>query len=333
MGDWLSHFDVDFYRNHQHTEEGADLAALDNERLYEHFTQVGWREGRAYSRFIHSFLDADFYLKEYPELDLKTPGDAHRHWNYEGFYENRFPNETTKLVAGSRFHLFQFGKVGSHSVMDALRSAGHSELIMHLHWPTDLMSVYPDCIFSYEKVINRTQGRTVNFITGVRDPFERMISGYFQTHLSQGRVDASPEHIARIRDDVSRVYFDRGDVRAVLGWFDHGFFRNVDVYAYDFDASAGYTVIEAAGLRIFLYRLDKLSQLGRQLSDFVGLELNLRVVNAARDKAYSGLHRQVMERLKFSAEDVKAVLSSQFTSHFFTEPEVRRMADRWGRAS
>lgn len=328
IGQWLKHFDVEFYRTHPHWEGHADLEQFDHEHLRRHFIETGWREGRAYSRFLHSFIAPDFYCREYPELGLNSPQDAARHWMYEGFYEGRIPNAVTKDVLESEFHLFQFGKVGSKSIEQALRVAGHDRTILHLHWPSDMLTTYPDCMFSYEEVVARDPEKPIRFITGVRDPFERIISGYFQSNPNVAQA-GSIKTVGEISDAIVTSYFSSGQVDWILGWFAHQFFRGIDVFSSDFDKSAGYTVLECNHAKVFLYRMENLPHLEEPLSRFTGLPIRLQRVNTATDKAYSGLYKEVIETLRFSEADVDLVMNSQLVRHFYSEQEIERMRERW----
>lgn len=328
VAQWLRHFDVEFYRTHRHWDDQADLEHFDYEWLRCHFIATGWLEGRSYSRFLHAFIDPDFYCREYPELGLKNPKDATRHWMYEGFYEGRIPNSVTKDLVESEFHLFQFGKVGSKSIEQALRAAGHTRAIVHLHWPSDMITSYPDCMFSYQEVIARDPGRAIKFITGVRDPFERFISGYFQSNPNVNQPGAT-RSAEEIREAIVISYFTLGQADWILEWFAHGFFRGIDVYASEFDRSAGYTIIEQNHAKVFLYRMENLPRLEEPLSQFAGLPLRFDRINTATGKAYSEIYKEVVATLRFPQADVERVLDSRFARHFYTEQEIETMRQRW----
>lgn len=328
MGQWLEHFDAEFYRTHPHCGEHSDLEHFNREQLYKHFIETGWVEGRSYSRYLQAFIDPAFYRSHYPELALTSPKDAVRHWMYDGYYEGRIPNCVTRDIMESEFHLFQFGKVGSKSIKQALRAAGHTRAIVHVHWPSDMLTSYPDCLLSYREVIARDPEKLIKFITGVRDPFERFISGYFQSHPNVTEA-GTMKSAAEIRDAIVKSYFTLGQADWILEWFAHGFFRGIDVYSSEFDRSAGYTVIEQNHAKVFLYRMENLPRLEEPLSQFAGLPLRLERVNTATDKAYSALYRHVVATLLFPKSDVERVLDSRFVRHFYDGQEIERMRQRW----
>jgi hypothetical protein len=329
IAQWLRYFDADYYRTHKHVGDHSDLEHLDRAGLYRHFIETGWREGRIYSHFLHSFIQPDFYQRRYPELGLTSPQEALQHWMYEGFYEDRIPNEVTQLLLDARIHLFQFGKVGSKAIERALYDAGHDRHVVHLHWPSDMLTTYPDSILSYQEIIRREPRASLTFITGVRDPIERIIAGYFETASSVDESELVQTPVERLGDAITEEYFRADWMELVLGWFEHGYFRDVDVYAYPFDSSAGYSIISEPGTTIFLYKLEDLPSIGNRLSELVGLDLKLQRVNASGDKPYGQLYRAAIDAIQFDRKDVDRVMSSKLVRHFYSKQEIDQMRERW----
>jgi hypothetical protein len=327
IAQWLRHFDVEFYRTFPHDHGHADLMHLDERALVKHFIETGWTEGRPYSRFIYSFLDPEFYIQRYPELGLMSLAEAGNHWMFEGFYEGRVPNAPMQSILDSEIHLFQFGKVGSKTIEKALLDAGHDQLVVHLHWPSDMLMTYPYCLLSYEEVVRREPRKLLKFITGVRDPISRLVSAHFQSQVSN--VDLSELTVEDIVESMTYTYFSLGQIDFVLDWFDHQFFRGIDVFDIEFDVETGYTIIERDDTRVFLYRVENLSCLKDPLSRFVDLPIKLASVNRSEDKSYRELYGRVVELLKIPPRDLERVLTSKLVRHFYSPSEIDRMYDRW----
>jgi hypothetical protein len=329
LGDWLRYFDSEFYRTHGHLEGIPDLAALNRQDLVNHFVNRGWQEGRSYSQFLYCFVDPAFYRSAYPELALKTDAHAVTHWMYEGYFEGRIPNLITKKLLEADFHLFQFGKVGSKAIEHAIYAAGCTDLVPHVHFGADLLVNYPDCPFTYREVIRRAE--KVSFITGVREPLERFVSGYFQSNfecsIRHGEDVAAEEIIQQIRKNADSAQLDD-----LLNWFDHDFFSDIDIYSKDFDRTRGHAVYQNGKSRLFLYRFDFLSELTSPLSDFTRLPLRISPVNRAADKNYGPLYSQVIGAIRFPKSVVERVSESQLVRHFYSEHEIERLVDRWSEA-
>jgi hypothetical protein len=328
MSQWLRHLDLQFYRTHGHAGGIADLSHLSDDELRSHFITNGWREGRSYSKFLHTFIDSGFYIREYPELGLKDDGSAMKHWMYAGFFEGRMPNAVTKAVWNSEFHLFQFGKVGSKTVQQALTAAGYKQLVVHVHWPSEFIKSYPACIFGYDEIISRDPHRTLNFITGVRDPFSRIISGYFQErHDITDKTGMSSEQL--VSGKYIEDFFRTGQTYLILDWFDHKYFRDVDIYDHPFDTTRGFSVIEKNNARVFLYRLDKLDGLESELSRFTGLNIRIERANVTVGKPYAPLYQDAVSSVRFTESQVDQVLNSTLVGHCFTPQEIDLMRKRW----
>jgi hypothetical protein len=330
---WLRHFDLHFYRSHGHCDGTADLAHLDERALVHHFVHQGWREGRSYNRFFHSFIDPTFYCARYPELgfDPGRPGEAIRHWMYYGVYEGRIPNRTTQTMVDADLYLFQMGKVGSKSIESAIRRAtGSTALIPHFHWANQLINTYPDCFFDLGQIIDQPRKAKRLVIAGVREPISRVLSGQFQAVGEAESSRRSEDMLALLgRSPEEAVHAIAGDVELITGWFDHRFFCGLDVYATPFDAAAGHAVLENDKLRVFVYRQDRLRECWPALSEFVGHELPWTETNRTADKAVNGDYRRIADTVRLPAGYLEQVFDSRYARHFFTEPERRQLIQRW----
>jgi hypothetical protein len=321
---WLRHFDSEYYRTFGHHWGVCDLVHLKEDELIRHFVQQGWRERRSYNGFFYAFIDPDFYATRYPELDLKTPRDAIAHWMYFGVYEGRIPNGVTEEIVSAPFHLFQMGRVGSKSIQSALQAAGVNGTIPHLHWASEAIRTYPDCFLSYQEVVNHPQARTVRFISGVRDPISRLISGYCQSAgdpgSTLGALAADPDAL------VDRLpAFIEADYPKITDWFQHGYFRSIDVYAEPFPREQGHTVLTAGGASIFLYRFDALHRLAEPLGAFCGLDVKLGTTN---DRPQAALYDRMMAQ-RFSRELVERIFNTRYCRHFYGEAEISKFIARY----
>lgn len=330
---WLRHFDLHFYRTHVHCGDAPDLAHLDDRQLVQHFIHQGWREGRSYNRFFHCFIAPDFYCRRYPELGLDParPGDAVRHWMYHGVYEGRIPNRTTESLVDADLYLFQMGKVGSKSIEAAIRQAtGSTALIPHFHWANQLINMHHDCFFDLEQIVNRPREHRRMFISGVREPIARVLSGYFQS-ITESESSLRSGHMQALLagNPDQAASFVADDIRLITDWFNHQFFCGLDVYAVPFDPAAGYAIVENDKVRVFVYRQDKLRDCWPALSSFVGHELPWVEANRTADKAVNTDYRQIIDGVRFPAAFLEQAFDTVYARHFFSEPERRQLIQRW----
>jgi hypothetical protein len=327
---WIRNFDAEFYRTHGHFHGVADLAHLSGDELLKHFVEQGWMERRSYNRFFYSFIDPEYYSHKYSDLEFSHFGEAISHWMYFGVYENKIPNVVTQALFDAPVHLFQMGKVGSKSIEMALRDAGHDHLIPHLHWANEMIQSYPDCFYSYEEMLALPRSKPLKFISGIRDPIERVVSGLFESAESakssleigelNDLVDSGAEALSR---------FVANAVDPVLRWFDHRYFCDLDVYDQSFNVAQGYGLIEGAAASVFLYRVDKLADCWAPLGEFVGLPLNPTSTNESEKKEYSSLYKKALSQVRFSREFMEYVLGSRYCQTFFDESERKAMGKRF----
>jgi hypothetical protein len=324
---YLRYFDIDFYRTHKHSKGQADLEHLTRVEAAKHFVLQGWRERRAYSRFLHAFCETAFYLEAYPELNLEPDGGAMQHWMYEGFLEGRDPNRVTQQLREATYHVFNMGKCGSRSVVEAIRQAAPAATVVHAHASANFAQIYPDCFWSYPELLARNP-KPVRFVAGVRDPFSRAVAGYLQDYqpaILSGKLAWTDELLSRMLAEMTAA------LKVIVSWFDHGFHCGIDVYASPFDTDRGHTVYGSGGRQAFVYKLDKLPQLEQPLGEFLDLPINLERHNVAADKGSSmeAFHAETYRSIRFRHEIVTETLASRFVRQFYTADEIEALRDRW----
>jgi hypothetical protein len=316
---WIRNFDSHFYRTHGHFDGFADLENLSDSELLLHFISTGHAERRSYNQFLYSFIDPVFYRERYRELRLGDDADAVRHWMYFGAYEGRSPNEPTQRLIDADVHLFQMGRVGSKSIEAALYASGHDRLVPHLHWKNEILYTYPDSFYGYEELVKLGNGRKI-FISGVRNPIDRLVSGLFNSAL-EAKSTVSVEFLFSLlkRPQFELDYFIEPHLTRILDWFDHQYFLSIDVFAQPFDIDAGYTVIEAPNATVLLYRFDRLDEIWPRISDVTGRELPRVHVN---EGGRTGLRPQIeafRDRLRLGEELRERIAQSRYTRHFFAD--------------
>jgi hypothetical protein len=336
---WVANLDLEFYRQFKHSGGVADLRDLSERDLYLHFLQRGFQEGRPYNRHFFSFLDPRDYAHRYPELGLRDDGDAIRHWMYRGVFERRIPNKMTQDMLDADVHLFQMGKVGSKAIEKSLLQAGHRRLVPHLHWASEIVQSYTQCFYAYDEILNRDPHKKLVFISGVREPIERLISGLFQSATEQKsslQIDGLTRLLSGSQASVEE--FLAPHLKFLLEWFSHGYFRGIDVYEHAFDVERGYGVIEKGPVTVFLYRLDALDRCWAPLSEILGRKILPAMANETVSKSHA---REMRESLKLMDSRTQGALrerisASPYWRHFFSDgsdagrSDTRRSAHRSG---
>jgi hypothetical protein len=312
---WIKNFDVDFYRNHEHVFGIKDLQHLSNEEALIHFAERGYIESRIYNKFFYSFIDPKFYRSRYPDLNIKSDCEAVKHWMYFGAYEKRIPNSVTQKLIDANIHLFQMGKVGSKSIEMALKNAGHKELIPHLHWSNEILFTYEGSFYDYDEIINYDKNKEILFISGLRDPIDRVFSGIFQSFgdpKSNEKVLIDLD--GRLQDLLPRF---TSDVLKILNWFDHEYFSEINVYKYPFNKKLGYSIIKKNNITIVLYRLDSINKCFDVLGKLTKLNILEQHTNRSEDKKKYIDIKKLYQSNELYDPLRKIVDSSRYWNHFF----------------
>jgi hypothetical protein len=237
------------------------------------------------------------------------------------------------------------GKVGSSAISKAVPSS------IHIH---DLMRINSDDLISpirakfygglKEYVKRRCRrffyrayfafSKEVKIITLVRDPLERNISMYFQGlpfYISKKYIiDKSV-----IRGEGKAVLLDAfTDVfnhSYCLDWFDNELYplTGIDVYREPFDDKAGFNIYRKNNFSVCLVRLDKLSSLTAEISNFLGVNVALLNDNRGEEKWYSPLKKEFDNSFIPSDEYLDFMYGSRLAKHFFSNEELLSFRDRY----
>lgn len=312
------------FRWREYLLANPDVAATGNDEAhaFRHFFYQGYYERRIFDpKRIHGF-DPGYYRERYPELGLANDAEAQIHYCYQGWYELRVPNRDSAWLYDADLHVFQMGKVGSHTISRGLQEAGYEGKVIHLHWVTDLVHGYPSNRLPYSRILVHERERPVKVISGAREIVSWAISGQFQY---QGGA------LINVRDAVAMIE-ERfwGACQDGLRWFDHRYFCDLDVYASPFDHASGFTRIEHGGLDLLVYRQEDLSRLGPTFASFLDLsEFAIGAANVGNGKKYATLYREVVRRFRLPGNLLSTLYDSPFMRHFYSDDERQRSYDRW----
>lgn len=314
------------FRWREYLHANPDVAANGNDEAhaFRHFFYQGYYERRIFDpKRIHGF-DPGYYRERYPELGLANDAEAQIHYCYQGWYELRVPNRDSAWLYDADLHIFQMGKVGSHTISRAVQEAGYEGNLIHLHWVTDLVHGYPSNRLPYSRILVHERERPVKVISATREIVSWAISGQFQY---QGGA------LINVRDAVAMIE-ERfwGACQDGLRWFDHRYFCDLDVHASPFDHAAGFTRIEHGGIDLLIYRQEDLPRLGTTFAAFLDLpDVSIGAVNVGSGKRYATLYREVVRRFRLPGNLLSTLYDSPFMRHFYSDDERQQAYERWVR--
>ena len=81
---------------------------------------------------------------------------------------------------------------------------------------------------------------------------------------------------------------------------------------------------------MFVYRLDFLSSLEKEIGEFSGVEdFKLEHDNSANDKAYVMAYNSFLEEVKVDQNLFEEIINSKVMNHFYTEKEREDYRKKW----
>lgn len=191
----------------------------------------------------------------------------------------------------------------------------------------------------------------LKLMIGVREPVAQNISALFECN---GRVIS----IRRNIDDMdAQRMFDEKVVNDICGQksleypvesevvsgalfheylvqnFFYGEIKNIlgiDIFAYEFNKEAGYSIFKQGNMEVFVYRLENLNGLTKEIGDFCEIEnFQLITSNVGFDKFYNKPYKQFIEGVTFPKEYLDKTYQSEFMRHFYTDEEIEKFYKKW----
>lgn len=252
-----------------------------------------------------------------------------------------------RLRARSPIVVFQMGKVGSSSIVEALRTAGDTP-VFHVHSLTaeglaylrrfdELRGRSPgEHYWSGEFLRRRLARGTVRpqVVSVVRDPVARNVSAWFQAldlwdPAAWSRPDAADV------EAVATRFLEHYPHERVFEWFELelGQGLGVDILAHPFDRARGSARITAAQAELLLLRLEDFdsSKPEAALQAFLGFEaVTLPTANKGRAKRQGALYHRFLQDVRLPEEYLDRLYGHPVSQHFYAAAELDAFRARWG---
>ncbi|MCI9079048.1 MAG: hypothetical protein HFH68_09015 [Lachnospiraceae bacterium] len=252
--------------------------------------------------------------------------------------------ETIKCIIENPISILLCGiqKTGNTSLMDSFEGKKWTNVAFTRH------ALYFDkhTLSGIRENICNFSNHEIKIISGIREPVERIISqtwehisipflyndtfvpdilnsddGHFITELTKYE-----EISGRKYDCTSCFYIDIAD------WFKDHIEKvfGINVFDYNFDKEKGYSVIKKDNVSIFIYRLDKLDKLEKEICMFTGSNtFKLKRGNVASGKKYIFAYREYLKRIKIQQSFFNGLIDSKGMTHFYTKEECEIYKHKW----
>lgn len=162
----------------------------------------------------------------------------------------------------------------------------------------------------------------IRIVTGIREPLEYGISAMWQNVF----------YPALHNDVCFETVLSKGYASIMETWLkehlEDAF--GIDVFSQLFDKDKGYGILKKGNISVFIYRLDFLSSLEKELGEFAGIK-NFKLLNdnQANDKEYVFAYNSFWEEVRVKRELFENVMNSKIMTHFYTEGEREAYQKKW----
>lgn len=193
------------------------------------------------------------------------------------------------------------------------------------------------------------KGKKIKMILGVREPFSQLLSMMFHMQSNFWDQTAYWENggdVQKIFNDViaqeikeNKIipYYDREKNKAHQTRFVEKHFAeavenifHIDVYDHPFDCERGYSIIQHENVELFVYQLEKLSQLENVLGEFLNIDdFVLYTDNVGDLQWYKKYYREAKKNLKIDRKLFNEVYSDQYMKHFYSEKQINVFREKW----
>lgn len=305
--------------------------------------------------------DSGAPMAKYRRVGVKNKADFNRlnkaAEEYLASFEKKIEEDIEDKVSDSKLKpiggpvvVYTMAKVGTLGIGKALESKKISVVSKHtLHHTGKILTADGTPISSYntknaiksrQRIVNLAKNKKIRLITGVRDPVERALSayfyriGYFSDLMKNNRGGLSRKKrlnkidFEKVKDDFLKNYSHNWPLK----WFDNEIkiFFNLDVFRYEFNYDAGYTILQNNNCRLLILRTDKLSDICQEaLGKFLKTKVKYQPYNEGSGKWYGDYYKKFKKQVKLPNWYLNKIYNSKLAKHFFTEEEVRKMKARW----
>lgn len=239
--------------------------------------------------------------------------------------------------------IYQMGKVGSSSILEALTALNLSVIHLHTLNQRNIVAAedrsakrglsLPAHIRASKRVRAKLigHGKPLRIVTAVRDPIARNISAYFQNlnTFRQRKKDFDTAELEGMMKQFVKVY----PHDLPLGWFDTEIkeILGVDVYEYPFPQTAGTQIIQQNEIRILILRAETPDETKvRALRAFLDIpEMVIEPKNVGANKDYSEYYNHFLECIRLPNEYINKMYESRYAKHFYTPEEILKFRERW----
>ncbi len=231
-------------------------------------------------------------------------------------------------------------KVGNCTIFDGVRRHCPTNVLYANAWHTGMhVNEFLSEMNTFKKKI----------ITAVREPISQNLSMMFQIlddilwdqpAFWEEEYDEILKKIYHVDAGIdkeestySKCVKDNQTALAIQKFFDVVFEEKlgIPIYDYPFDKKAGYSIIKVEDVEIFVYQLEKLDLVYKELLRFIGIpeDTPMQKINLGTGKNYDKIYQKVKETITFSQEYFDWSLNTRYIQHFYSDEDIEKFKQKW----
>ncbi|MFI3201751.1 MAG: putative capsular polysaccharide synthesis family protein [Eubacteriales bacterium] len=199
-------------------------------------------------------------------------------------------------------------------------------------------------------------GERVKVITAVREPIGQNVSLVYQFIATMGvmrdcnsfgicsNIDVLLEnggnaqaifdewlcHVGYMETSDNRLPQTTRHMEYIQGFIPSFQKHIVDIMREPFDKEKGYSIIKDGKTEVFVYQLERLSDIVKEVSEWIGVPFEqLSVSNVGEDKWVAQSYKQAKKELVITQEYFDKCFSEPYLKHFYSNEDINRFKDKW----
>ncbi len=268
-----------------------------------------------------------------------------------------YKNEKISQPIISPILIFQYGKVGSTSILQTLQELNLETPVYHAHFLTDFKNIekkakkdwqnptpFLKLSEKYKIIRKKIDSSTIKWkiISGIRDPIEAKISGFFENLRlllkNYQEIINSQNCTDKIIQEFNKQINKnpKKELSWRLNWFDPQMKAvfGIDVYKTPFNKEKGYKIYNKEKGDLLLIRQENLSSAWKEaIESFLGIKnCKLKKINVSQNKKYGHIYQEFKKRIKIPSKIIKLAYNSKVATHFYTKKEIKKFKKKWSKS-
>ena len=224
------------------------------------------------------------------------------------------------LTDYKRIIIYQYGKVGSRTMLDTLKK--HHDNVHHIHFLHRHDNM--------EKILKKD----TLIITIVRNTYDRNISNMFQNIKDKENDFYYNNKIKNVNLTDLMNHYRKANIkhvkRLLMPWFKH--FKKhigVDIFEKEFNREDMYTIYKTNDKTVLMLRFEDIAKWEDILSNIFDKKIVLKNANVSKNKTYHETYEMFKKNYKYTKIEQRIINKIDHMSYFYSPEEIKSFEDKY----